>query len=714
MRKASAATLLIALLFGMAPAQTGQKPQKPKEESPEDVVRITTSLVQTDVVVTDKNEQIIPDLKMEDFELYDNGKKQDLKFMEFVSVETGRRAEGKPASAPVIVEADTATGLTPKEVKRIVAFVVDDLTIPLQDIPAVRSMLLNYVNNQMQDGDLVAIVRVIGGKGLLQQLTTDRQLLRRAIDAIKPIRHPWAVSDTPDFVPAPTAPDPTEASPGIVPAAEDPTDAPEISSPNDDVNQLFRGLSSLTTAMFVIDGLKEIPGHKNLVIISGGIPIFEARTTGGAAFTNVTYLLNQLSDRAVRSGVVINTLDPRGLRATPGVVGFQRTPGRSNYESEIMGTGTGFGRGGVADQVVFGPMLAGGAEHLGLGTVAKITGGVSVVNTNDFAAGMQKILARSEGYYVLAYAPVEKFDRKFHKLEVKIKRPGVKIYHHSGYAAREEKPRELLTKEEQIVAAASSPLSRRDIDVTPNVAIKLMPLPENKAIVDIHLLIDAKKLNFDVVGGKHQASLDIVGFVFDQLGKQRGGFSETVNLDLSDENYRRAMGEGLTYTAGTELPPGYYQVRSVVREASYGSIGTFSKYFEIPDLTKDRMAMSSLFLYAVDSSSAPPTPLLAVRQVKRGQDLRYAAMIYNAKLKAGKPQVRSQMIISQAGKILLREPEQAVEAPANGSSPVVKIGQFGTAKVPKGRYVLTLVMTDTQAEKRYQTLSRSIDFNVVD
>ena len=122
----------------------------------------------------------------------------------------------------------------------------------------------------------------------------------------------------------------------------------------------------------------------------------------------------------------------------------------------------------------------------------------------------------------------------------------------------------------------------------------------------------------------------------------------------------------------------------------------------------------SLFLYAVDSSSAPPTPLLAVRQVKRAQDLRYAAMIYNAKLKAGKPQVRSQMIISQAGKILLREPEQAVEAPANGSSPVVKIGQFGTAKVPKGKYVLTLVMTDTQAEKRYQILSRSIDFNVVD
>jgi len=701
MKKISAACLSIALLLSLVTAQTPQQPQKPTEPSPEDVVRITTSLVQTDVVVTDKNDRIIPDLKMEDFELYDNGKKQDLKFMEFVSVETGRRAEGKRPSVPVTVETETTAGLSAKEVKRIVAFVVDDLTIPIQDITAVRLLLLDFVNNKMKDGDLVAIVRVIGGKGLLQQLTTDRQLLKRAIDAIKPIAHPFGVSNSPEF----------ERIDAVQPAAEI-DDAPEISSPNDDVNQLFRGLSSLTTAMFVIDGLKEIPGHKSLVIISGGIPIFEVRTTSGAAFSSVTYLLNQLSDRAVRAGVVINTLDPRGLNATPGVVGFNQTPGRGNYQSEIMGTGTGFGRGGAADQVVFGPMLAGGAERLGLGTVAKITGGVSVVNTNDFAAGMQKILARSEGYYVLAYTPGEKFDRKFHKLEVKVRRGGVKVFHHSGYAAREEKPRELRTKEEQIIAAGSSPLSRRDIDVTPNVAIKL--LPENKAAVDIHLLIDAKKLNFNEVGGKQQTSLDIVGFVFDQLGKQRGGFSETINLNLSSENYQRAMTEGLTYSAGTELPPGYYQIRSVVREASSGSIGTFSKYLEIPDLTKDRLAMSSLFLYAVDSAAAPPTPLLAVRQVRRGQDLRYAAMVYNAKLKGGKPQVRSQMIISQAGKVLLREPEQAVEAPSNGSSPVVKIGQFGTAKVPEGRYVLTLVITDTLADKKYQILSRSIDFHIVD
>src|SRR6266849_7621980 len=72
----------------------GQNPQKPREEvAPEDIIRITTNLVQTDVVVTDKNDRPIPDLTLEDFEVYDNGRKQELKFIEFISTDTPRLGE---------------------------------------------------------------------------------------------------------------------------------------------------------------------------------------------------------------------------------------------------------------------------------------------------------------------------------------------------------------------------------------------------------------------------------------------------------------------------------------------------------------------------------------------------------------------------------------------------------------------------------------------
>jgi hypothetical protein len=195
------------------------------------------------------------------------------------------------------------------------------------------------------------------------------------------------------------------------------------------------------------------------------------------------------------------------------------------------------------------------------------------------------------------------------------------------------------------------------------------------------------------------------------MGKLTGGFSETINLNLTGEQYKTVLADGLPYTANLELPPGYYQLRTVIRETGSGSLGTFSKYLEIPDLRDGKLVMGSIFLYAVEpGSDAKPVPLTALRKLTRKQELRFAAAIYNAKLRNGKPELRSQMIISQKGKVLFKEPEQAVES--NSTSPVVKLGQIILARVPAGRYVLTLVVTDTLADKKNQTLTRSIDFRV--
>ena len=713
MKYFSKTPIVLLLSLTLALAQTTQ-PQKPQEEvAPDDVVRITTNLVQTDVVVVDSKDRIISDLTMADFELYDNGKKQELRFMEFVSVDAGRRTEGKrpggdvPASA---VENELIKGVSAKEVKRVIAFVVDDLTIPIQDLPNIRKMLLDFVDNKMLDNDLINVMRVVGGKGLLQQFTNDRVLLRKAINAIKPVAHPLSTvgPPQPQRIENPRAVGvSTEANP-IQDLAET-EDRNEFYSPTDEINQYSRGLSTLSTANYVIESLKEVPGHKNLVIISGGIPIFAQGTDGGQpVFANVTYLFQRLSDAALRAGVTINAFDPRGLSATPGTVSFTQTEGRSNYQAELTGQRTGFGRGGSADQATLSPLLAGVGERLGLSTIAKLTGGVSVANTNDFNSGLDKILSRSQGYYMLAYRPTEKFDRKFHKLEIKVKRSDVRVFHHEGYAAREDRPRAERTKEEQIVSAARSPLAKRDIEISPNIGLKLSP-DANKASVDVHILIDPKKLNFTQANGHYNTSLDVVGFVLDELGKQRGGFSETINLNLTKANYDLAQ-SGITYTAGIDLPPGYFQLRAVVREGSSGSLGTFSKYLEIPDLKRGSLALSSLFLFSVEGNNQP-VPLTAIRRVSKTQDLRYAVLIYNPKLKDGQPKLTSQLIISQGGNVLLREAEQPVEPVANSQH--AKIGQFGVSKMQPGRYTLTLVITDTLADKKKQTMSRSLDFEVV-
>jgi hypothetical protein len=329
---------------------------------------------------------------------------------------------------------------------------------------------------------------------------------------------------------------------------------------------------------------------------------------------------------------------------------------------------------------------------------------------------MDKILSRSRGYYVLAYTPEDKFDNKFRRLQIKVNRAGLRVYSHGGYVAKDdpinEKP---PTKELSILEAAKSPLAKRDVDVSANVGYKLTSA--NKASVDINLIIEARKLTFTpAADGKQQASFDVAGFLYDQYGKLRGGFSETVNASLSPPDYQRALKEGLTYSATTELPAGYFQFRAAVRETGTGKIGTLSRYLEIPNLSNGKLAMSTLYLYAVEApgktGKLETVPMGGIRQLSHSQDLRYAAVIYNAKRDGDRIGIRTQTIISQGGNVLLKEPEEDLKA--SDPTKVIKIGQLGVSRVKAGRYVLTVIVTDSLADKKFRTVSRSIDFTVAD
>lgn len=702
-------SLRILTFAALVTTVIGQAPQQPTQ-APDEIIRISTALVQTDVVVVDKNESVVSDLKLEDFELYENGKKQEIKFMEFVSVDEGRRAEGTRPDALIVPE-EARRELGARDVRRVIAFLVDDLTIPHADLVTVRQTLSDFVENQMREGDLVAIIRTVGGKGLLQQFTSDRRILRRAIAQLTVATNPYAAFNNPDFEKLqrnPSMASDTETEEAARASGEltfEDIGSQNIESANDDTTRYTRGMLALSTAANVIESLRVIPGRKSMVLFSSGVPIFEA-SRSGAVYTSVTELLRHVSDQAVRSGVVINTVDPRGLKATPGVVGFAETPARSGLDAVTPG----FGR-GASDVAVFGEALRGGAEHLSLRSLSNITGGVSVVSSNDIKAGVEKALARSRAYYLLAYTPSESFDDKFHKLDIKVKRPGARVFKHSGYVAREDRRAAPRTKEEQIAAAVRSPLAARDVDVSATLSLRHMPA--GKAELGIYALIDATKIKFKEDAGKYRTSYDVAGFIYDEVGKVRGGFSETINSTLTAEEYRSALATGLPYYANTQMSPGYYQLRLVVRETETGNLGTLSRYIEIPDLKKGRLSMSSIFLHAVNPPNASqPIPLLALRRLPRQQDLRYSAIIYNPKMEAGKSQLRSQLIISQGGKVLFREPEQPVTTPGADATQLVKIGQIGLSKVQPGRYMLTLIVTDPLAAKGNQTLSRSIDFVV--
>jgi VWFA-related protein len=730
MKKLFTAGLTFLLVCGIALGQTPQTPttppKSPQEIGPDDVVRISTTLVQTDVVVTDKNDQIIPDLTINDFKITENGKRQELKFVQFVSSDAAPRLDGSANVAGQPIDPEVARNLAAKDLRRVFAFVVDDLTIPYEDIGAVRQMLTDFIDNRMREGDLVAIVRVVGGSGLLQQFTTDKRILRRCIDRISPQLHAFsAFNNLPSAEAINTQRLAAAADENVTtfPAEAISNANSNLDSSDEGIVRGFRALTTLAVAGDVTNSMKSLPGRKSLVLISGGLPLSESNlsevSVGGAPVQiietraylgNVTYLLRLLVDRAGRAGVVINTMDIRGLKASRGVSRFT-DPG--NEATSRLGTSTASGQGRLPNMGTFDNLaLDTLTGHQGLQALADSTGGVSVVNTDNFREGLDKIMARSS-YYILAYKPSEPFDNKYHKLEIKVTRAGAKTYGREGYFATADPARGSMSKEEAIVKAAMSPLAKRDIDIAGRLQYQF--LPENVAEVDINLLVNANNLDFQQgPDGKYKSIFDVVGFVVNSMGKAMGGFSQTVTANLSPEDYKRAQALGLSYTAHAQLPPGTYQLRAVVRESETGRLGSMSQYLEVPDLSKKNLTASSVFLYAINiaqGSNAAPQPLTALRQLPHQQDLRYAAVIYFPKVSDGKAQLTSQVIVSRGDKVVFQEAEQPITGPVQNGQ-MVKIGQLGLGKAKPGRYVLTLLIKEPG--KKEKGIIRSVDFNLVD
>jgi hypothetical protein len=134
-------------------------------------------------------------------------------------------------------------------------------------------------------------------------------------------------------------------------------------------------------------------------------------------------------------------------------------------------------------------------------------------------------------------------------------------------------------------------------------------------------------------------------------------------------------------------------------------------------MSKKHFTASSVFLHAITSGAgakAQPTPLTALRQISRKDDLRFSVVVYNAKLDKDKPQLTTRLTISRPDKVIFQGPIGGVDLHGADASQAIRIGQIGLSKLSPGHYFLTLEVTDNLADKKNQTIVRNIDFYVID
>jgi VWFA-related protein len=697
---------------------TGQQPEPtPPANDKDDSIKISTTLIQIDATVTDKDGNIVKDLKPEDFEVYENGKKQEISNLSFISVDpqtnkldvTASRKNSKNQPAIPV----PPIKLKQEEVRRTYAIVVDDLGISFDNVTWVQHNLKKFVNEQMQDGDLVAIIRTGAGNGALQSFTSDRRQLLAAIDKIR--WNPQGRGGISTF--SPIGMDLKDQLQGIGKSnVQGGKEDKEFLQQVEDFRRNNFSVGTLGALNYVIRGMRELPGRKSLLLISEG---FVFRNPDGSR-NQVFDAMQVLADQANRSSVVIYTLDPRGLQI-PGMFSaednvtdvFPDSPGSAAREDR---------------EAKFNQSLQ------SLRYLSYQTGGFPFDNQNGLGKGILKAVNDQNSYYLIGYHPDEEtFDpkkNKFNKLEVKVLRPGLKIRYRSGFFnIAEEKIQQAAQKtqtpQQKLISALISPFGASDINL--DLYSIFYNDEKNRNFIRSLVVIDANDLTFTLADGLYHAKFEAVAAVFDINGARADNGIGTHNLKFTPEQMSKIREKGIVYDLPVPIvKSGAYQFRIAVRDIVTGKIGAVSQYIEVPNLKKNKVTLSNFVLdnftpeewkkFTRGEFSGNPLVNSTARRYKRGTVLRYSYAIYNAQPdRARKPQLEIQMRLLRDGKVILDD--VPVPFDAKGQTDLARIEAsdaliLGNDLTP-GTYILQVIVYDKTAAENNRFGTQFVEFDII-
>ncbi|HMT06680.1 MAG TPA: VWA domain-containing protein [Pyrinomonadaceae bacterium] len=684
--------------------------QTPTPTPKDEVVKITTNLIQLDVSVTDAAGKPITDIRRDEIEIYENGKKQDISGFRFVSslreVNTTPVDKNAPPLPPSITR--------PESVRRTIALVVDDLSLSFESAYQTRRSLKRFVDEQMQEGDLVAIVRTGAGIGALQQFTSDKRILYAAIERVK--WNPLGSGGVSAF-----APIETQAEDAVEPTEDGettPSAADGIAALDDFRSQVF-ATGTLGALRYVVSGMAQLPGRKSVILYSDGFKLYETNASGQQETNRVFEFVRLLVDEANRGSVVVYTIDARGLQYT----GLTAADSIGNASADAINQATSTRRDQLRD------------TQEGLSFLAEGTGGIAIRNNNDLASGVTRIL-NDQSYYLIGYEPDDDtFDpkaRKYNKIEVKVSRRGATVRYRSGFFNNADTQRTVfntaVTPVAQLETALISPFAVNGIDLRLNALYAINDKGEPYVRSLLH--VDAADLKFeDQPDGSKTAVFDVLAMSFGDNGQIAETLGKTYTLNTKGDTLKKILSDGFVYHFVFPVKkPGPFQYRVAIRDVKGGTLGSASQFVEIPNVKKGKLTLSSLVvdnvtpdewraMNAVGAVMVRSDALndTALRRIRRDSVLRYGFEVYNAR-GTGAAELRFKVRIFRDGKMVYDGSEQTVDASGQTVAKGIRTGgalAIGQKLTP-GDYVLQIVVTDKLAKSKQQLATQWVQFEVVD
>jgi VWFA-related protein len=614
-------------LFVYVTGFSGARAQAPRDSqgSPAVTFQVEVDYVDVDVVVTDQKGNFVRGLTREDFEVLEDGKPVKIDTFSTVEIPVERFDETRFGGRRFVEDVRSNRSVLGG---RFYVIVLDDVgTSPLRSQYVIRAAR-QFVERHFAANDTAAVVYTSARRDRAQEFTSDRTLLLAAIDKFQGTKLRSSTLDKLDGYYQDLAL--AEGLSAQTGEQLDPTsDAVRNASsfgrgqgyPNRtyDLNDMERGqraLGVLGQLKSYAEFLANVRGRrKAMVLFSEGIdyPVHDIFAAHDA--TNVLRAMEDAIAAAARANVNIFTVDPRGL---VGLTSEYIELSRSN--AELFNVGARDARFGMQPHTALLAEMRQTQDSLR--ALAEQTGGLTAIDANSFASSFDRIVQANSLYYMIGYYPPNHpRDGRFHKIEVRAKRPGLQVSARKGYAsARGRSPAEREKIERERLARANtkgapdrtswelreslnSPLQRGGLTLAVQAAAfkKLARM----ASVALAIEIDGARLQFapqnDTKIFANMVELSL--FSISEQGKPMQGVRTELDLTLRPESYERVRTHGLRVNSRVDLPAGRYQLRVGVRESG-GDMGTVFYDLDVPDFSRDALTMSGLLLTAPSAQRA--------------------------------------------------------------------------------------------------------------
>jgi VWFA-related protein len=633
MRTRFVAALSAALLFasaavwGQAQSSPTPPPQDPPPQRAGVTFRSVSNLILVDVDVRDKTGAPVKDLKPSDFQVFEDGKLQEIQKFTYEEVAPTKTAiinastlgkgdtekggvaiiaapsvKAKPAEPATPADAaavddtkktvDAEAGpLTSDEVAghRIWVLLFDTSSMEPDDVQRAVDSAIKWSNDRMSPSDLVALLTVNSVVQMLQDFTNDKA---KIVDGLKKLSAADGTASAATDVDASTmSSDETTAS-----ATSDTTtvdqSAQEIDSFNNDVR-----LRAIKT---VCDKLKDLQQKKAMMYWSSGM-----QRNG----TDNQVELRSMEQSCNRANVTLDTIDARGLQAVP--------PGGNSRTGSKSGVGA-FSGSNVASQFT---QLA--AQQETLQAMASDTGGVAFTDSNDFGEAFDKVEKAISSYYILGYSSSNPaLDGRYRRIDVKfLPKMDAKVDARKGYysdrdfthTAKEDRETALLDQLDIPIPATDVPMFA-SAGYFREAASKACagggfrgrggPGADSGPTSCYYVPVSIALPGDAVPPQKDKATtLDVRGYIRDERGAPIATIKDTLTVPPGTTDSLAT--KQVLYQTGASMPPGKYRLKVVMRENTTGQIGTDEIIINVPDLKTVPVKVSTVVL-STQLQGVPP------------------------------------------------------------------------------------------------------------